>query len=147
MKPNTTNGIMLLCDSETLANRIRGLMQVRWQQKVRVDYAAPFVHVTWLPEADDFREKITTRRIKDWLSAIINKQITVINFQLFGTAEEHEILKQCLRALAVSFSVRGSCYTAYFIGSLELFKNTLMLQLKDDYKLLNKIDFEFPGMI
>lgn len=147
MKPNTTNGIMLLCDSETLANRIRGLMQVRWQQKVLVDYTAPFVHVSWLPEANDFKERITTRRIKEWLSAIINKQITVINFQLFGTAEEHEILKQCLRDLGISSSVRGSCYTAYFIGSLELFKNTLMLQLKDDYKLLDKIDFEFPAMI
>lgn len=147
MKPNITNGIMLLCDSETLANRIRGLMQVRWRQKVLVYYDAPFVHITWLPEASDFKERITTRRIKEWLSAIINKQITVINFQLFGTTEEHEILKQCLRDLGLSSSVRGNCYTAYFIGSLELFKNTLMLQLKDDYKLLDKIDFEFPGMI
>ncbi|MUY37050.1 hypothetical protein GLN57_25515 [Shigella flexneri 2a] len=112
-----------------------------------MDYDAPFVHITWLPEASDFKERITTRRIKEWLSAIINKQITVINFQLFGTAEEHEILKQCLRDLGLSSSVRGSCYTAYCNVSLELFKNTLMLQLKEDYKLLDKIDFEFPGMI
>lgn len=147
MKPNSTNGIMLLCDSETLANRIRGLMQVRWQQKVRVEYAAPFVHISWLPETNDIRESMTTKRIKHWLSTIINRQITVINFQLFGIADEHEILKQSLKALGVAFSVRGNCYTTYFIGSLELFKNALMLQLKEDYKLLDKIDFEFPGMI
>ncbi|MHC1859272.1 hypothetical protein LC162_25005, partial [Escherichia coli] len=74
----------------------RGLMQVRWQQKVLVDYAAPFVHVSWLPEANDFKESITTKRIKNWLMAIINKQITVINFQLFGSKEEHDTLKRCL---------------------------------------------------
>ena len=147
MKPNTTNGIMLLCDSETLANRIRGLMQVRWQKKVRVDYAAPFVHVSWLPEANDFKENITTKRIKDWLMAIINKQITVINFQLFGSKEEHDTLKRCLRGLDLAFSVRGNCYTAFFIGSLELFQGTLNIQLKEDYGIVNKIDFEFPAMI
>ena len=105
MKPNSTNGIMLLCDSETLANRIRGLMQVRWQGKVRVDYDAPFVHVSWLPEASDFKESITTRRIKEWLSAIINKQITVINFQ------HHQLgtnIKQDIRYYALSSQIQKS---------------------------------------
>lgn len=147
MKPNPSNGIVLLCDSETLANRIRGLMEVRWQRAVKVDYDAPFVKIRWEANSDPVKENIKVHRIKDWLMAIINQQINIINFRLSADYVMHDTLRYALERTDVTFSYCGNCYTVYFIGTLETFKKTLSIQLRENYHLLDIIDFEFPSMI